>query len=78
MITESQNPFLPKVPMSFLLRKHRVWSKGLEQVSIAEKRRGKPRCGQGTGLQHCLVQAEEVNSICVQRKQGPGWVGESE
>lgn len=27
--------------MSFLLPKHRVWIKGLKQVSIAEKRRGK-------------------------------------
>lgn len=41
--------------MSFLLPMHRVWIKGLKQVSIAEKHRGKSRSGQGTGLQHCPV-----------------------
>ena len=63
--------------MSFL-PKHRVWNKGLKQVRIAEKRRGKVPQWRGTGLQHCPVEAEEAKSVCVQRERGPGWVGESE
>ena len=63
--------------MSFL-PKHRVWIKGLKQVRIAEKRRGKVPQWRGTRLQHCPVEAEEAKSVCVQRERGPGWVGESE